>query len=416
MRTKFHFITALTVFILCQTTCLSKDHGYKLEPWKYGYMDIHQISTGRGNAAYLILPDGTTMLIDMGDMGDTTRFKQEVMPAVPNSSKSPAHWVADYIRHFSSEAGISTDIDFALITHFDSDHMGITTPDGNGGYIPKGIAELEQLVKIGKIVDRGYVFPTPEQVRKSRGFLLDGYRIFMEDRKERGFKDEKFIIGSDSQFKLMRNTSDFKNFKIQNIYSSGHIWTGEGLQTSCVVPGEGDEKLANFKYMEENKNSCVVNISYGDFDYHSGGDIQGAPEDSPRPWSDIEKTVGEFIGETDVILANHHAYSDAMYMPFVQATDPQVCILAVWDYYHPQPSTLHNMLYGGSDGIENQVYASGLVKSNKERLAEDGSKIKPDGHVVVRVYKGGKRFRIFVLDDRSTDYRVIHRSEMMKSR
>ena len=55
-----------------------------LAPWREGYLDIHQISTGRGNATFMILPDGTTMMVDMGDLGDTSHFRQEVMPAVPS--------------------------------------------------------------------------------------------------------------------------------------------------------------------------------------------------------------------------------------------------------------------------------------------------------------------------------------------
>lgn len=62
------------------------------------------------------------------------------------------------------------------------------------------------------------------------------------------------------------------------------------------------------------------------------------------------------------------------------------------------------------------VFAAGLVASNRERLSEDGERILPDGHIVVRVYRGGKRFRVFVLDDRSEDYHIIYRSPMIKSR
>ncbi len=40
----------------------------KLPDWEEGMMDIHHINTGRGDAAFLILPDGTTFLIDAGDM------------------------------------------------------------------------------------------------------------------------------------------------------------------------------------------------------------------------------------------------------------------------------------------------------------------------------------------------------------
>jgi len=40
----------------------------------------------------------------------------------------------------------------------------------------------------------------------------------------------------------------------------------------------------------------------------------------------------------------------------------------------------------------------------------------PDGHIVVRVYEGGGRFQVFVLDDRSEDYRIIYESPVIRSR
>src|SRR4051812_39870937 len=36
--------------------------GGTLPPWTRGTLDFHQISTGRGNAALLVFPDGTTLL------------------------------------------------------------------------------------------------------------------------------------------------------------------------------------------------------------------------------------------------------------------------------------------------------------------------------------------------------------------
>ena len=212
-----------------------------------------------------------------------------------------------------------------------------------------------------------------------------------------------------------------KDFKIRNIYANGHLWTGGGLRD--VVIGEGNEYAENLKAMNENRLSCTINISYGDFDYHSGGDIQGSSANSTRPWRNVEKFVGEFIGETDVVLANHHAYSDAMYEPFLKAVTPQVCILPVWDYYHPQPSTLYNMLRGGIDEEHPAardsviyVFSAGIVGSNRERLAADGQLILPEGHVVVRVYEGGDRFQVFVLNDRSLDYEILYRTPVLVSR
>lgn len=386
-----------------------------LRPWKEGYLDIHQISTGRGNASFMIFPDGTTMMVDMGDMGNVSHFKQEIMPAVPSSEKSPAQWVAQYVRHFSQPLENDGKVDYMMITHYDSDHIGVLGECG--------VSELDSLIHIEKIVDRGYDYPTPEQAMSMNKWTLPGYLKTLEQRAARGLAYEKFVVGSDSQFALKCAPEKYKNFKIQNIYANGHLWTGEGLKTHDLVIGEGEEYAQNLKSMNENRLSCTINISYGDFDYHNGGDIQGSGPQSKRPWRNIEKFVGEFIGETDVVLANHHAYSDAMYEPFVKATTPQVCILPVWDYYHPQPSTLDNMLRKGVDpqhpsvnGDVNYVFAAGIVASNRERLAEDGQRIKPDGHVVVRVYKGGRKFQVFVLDDRSEDYHIIYKSPMFKSR
>ena len=382
-----------------------------LAPWREGYLDIHQISTGRGNATFMILPDGTTMMVDMGDLGDTTHFRQEVMPAVPSSEKSPAEWVARYVRHFSKPLCNDGRIDMMLITHYDSDHIGAPGT--------KGVSELDSLLHIEKIVDRGYDYPTPEQALAMNGWTLPGYLKTMESRAARGLGYEKFVVGSDSQFAMIHQPR--KDFKIRNIYANGHLWTGDGLRD--IVIGEGDEYEENLKAMNENRLSCTINISYGDFDYHSGGDIQGSSVNSTRPWRNVEKFVGEFIGETDVVLANHHAYSDAMYEPFLKAVTPQVCILPVWDYYHPQPSTLYNMLRGGIDDDHpavrdsvNYVFSAGIVGSNLERLASDGQLIMPDGHVVVRVYEGGDRFQVFVLNDRSTDYEILYRTPMLESR
>ena len=41
--------------------------GNRLSTWERGYMDIHHVNTGCGECAYIIFPDGTTMLIDAGE-------------------------------------------------------------------------------------------------------------------------------------------------------------------------------------------------------------------------------------------------------------------------------------------------------------------------------------------------------------
>jgi len=67
--------------------------GVPLAPWSPGELDIHQISTGRGNAAFFILPDGTTLLVDAGAAaGGTTQTAPH-----PDASRQPGSWIARYI-------------------------------------------------------------------------------------------------------------------------------------------------------------------------------------------------------------------------------------------------------------------------------------------------------------------------------
>ena len=93
-----------------------------LPEWQEGYLDIHHINTGRGNCFFMILPDGTTLLTDIGDVG--SKSFQEITPARPDDSKSPAAWVADYIRYFTKPLHNDGTLDYALLSHFHNDHMG----------------------------------------------------------------------------------------------------------------------------------------------------------------------------------------------------------------------------------------------------------------------------------------------------
>lgn len=63
------------------------------------------------------------MLLDAGDLG-VHSGTQEIMKAVPNDSKRPAEWIAQYIKHFSLPLKNNGALDYALLTHFDTDHIG----------------------------------------------------------------------------------------------------------------------------------------------------------------------------------------------------------------------------------------------------------------------------------------------------
>ena len=61
---------SFSVLILCNSVFILSQDNEKIFPaWEEGEMDIHHINTGRGEAVFCIFPDGTTMLIDAGDLG-----------------------------------------------------------------------------------------------------------------------------------------------------------------------------------------------------------------------------------------------------------------------------------------------------------------------------------------------------------
>ena len=59
-----------------------------------------------------------------------------------------------------------------------------------------------------------------------------------------------------------------------------------------------------------------------------------------------------------------------------------------------------------------------MTKENLDKLTEQGlaDAIRPAGHIVVRVFKGGKKYQIFVLNDRSLNYEIIYKSKVFTAK
>ena len=382
-----------------------------VSPWEEGMLDIHQINTGRGNSTFIIFPDGTTMLIDAGDLGSTRGLSQKIMPACPDATCLPGEWIARYIKKFLPVRNSSNDLDYVLLTHFHTDHIGYSTTDSkhskNGNYALAGVTEVAEHLKIGKIIDRGwpsYDYPSKGLVKKAAGshFNFDNYLSFLEWQiQNRDLRVEHFDVGSQNQIKPLYKT--FSNYKVQNIYCNGALWMGDGHLTKALFPEIST--LEPKDYPNENQCSCVIKISYGNFDYYSGGDITGVISPNTPRWKDVETPVGEVVGPVDAALLNHHGYSDSQNDNFIKYIQPKIWIIPVWDFYHPQPEVLERICNKNNYPLERKIYATGLVKENEERLGALADQIeKPTGHILLRVYDGGDKFRVFSVSDESKDY------------
>jgi len=80
---------AFGLLVLARAVRRQRDSGAEsvggpLSPWSPGTLDIHHIDTGRGNSAFIVAPDGITILIDCGATNDSL---DESAPCRPNDSK-----------------------------------------------------------------------------------------------------------------------------------------------------------------------------------------------------------------------------------------------------------------------------------------------------------------------------------------
>lgn len=377
-----------------------------LPRWQAGYLDIHTIATGRGDAALIIMPDGTTMMIDAGDNG------KEKDRQHPDGSKKPGEWQAIYMKHFMSGLPGRGELDYAMITHLHNDHMGNVndTLPGKNGYGLSGITLVGELVKINKLVDRGYPkydFPSRNQVLgANKGFIRE-YFDFIDYQKSQGMVAEGFRIGSDKQFSMLYEPDSY-DFEIRNLMANGEVWTGKGMKSKKMYSG-------NTSLFDENMNSCGIRLRYGDFSYYNGGDLPGGNYKSYKSQErDMETPVAGICGEVTVMKANHHGYHDTCNEFFMQTLSPEVVIIDARSDNHPVPKTMARIADRNLWQGDREYYIT--VDQARQKLGEElWSNFKPWGHIVVRVYPGGSQYQVFVLDADKTDYPVIYKSGIRMS-
>lgn len=389
----------------------------RLPAWSEGYFDIHHISTGRGSSAYFVFPDGTTMVVDAGESDPA--FAESVRPLKPfpprpDGKHSAAYWIADYIRQFAP-AGRPVRLDYALITHFHSDHMGTITPDKpmsrNGGYRLAGITELAELLPIGTIVDRAAPsYDYPVDLRKctqgSDGLGLANYLAFVDYRMRNGQAVIRLQPGALDQIKLGRPGA-FPGFHIRNIASNGIIWTGARNETHHYIPKGA---VADCRF-DENPFSNVLTFAYGRFKYYTGGDIPGVPHYNQPWWRDVETPVSAVVGAVDVMLLDHHGNRDSVNENILRNLAPRVMVQQNWLSPQPGEEVVTRMASRGLYPGPRDVFATGMSPESREVIGPIMDSIYKSygGHVVVRVAPGGEQYEVFVLNDANDRREIVKR-------
>jgi len=413
-------------FLVAMGTLLSQEKREQLPPWQQGMLDIHHINTGRGNSAFCILPDGTTLLIDAGDMSEThpRTLSARNAKAMPNNSKSPPAWIADYVEQFLPKQ-LPKQLDYALITHYHDDHFGeidSLKKRAKGGYLLAGIMEVGTLLPIKKLIDRGFDFPIDlknAEVQAQKQFADDAFGMitslkeywkFIDYAKNTlGLVNESLLVGSSKQISLTKNPKAYTEFSVQNIASNGLVWTGEGAESyPLFMKGE---------YPGENPLSNCIRIDYGMFSYFTGGDISGIDRLGQTDVNSLESNVAPVIGAVDVATLNHHGNRDSQNTFYFRTVRPRVWVQQNWSSDHPGEEVLRRItskeLYPG----ERDIFSSVMLQPNKDviggRLDEYKSQ---NGHIVIRVQKGGASYKVLILNDASEKREVLSKHGPYASR
>ncbi|MDO5567159.1 MAG: hypothetical protein Q4G59_10925 [Planctomycetia bacterium] len=367
--------------------------------WQEGEMDIHHIYTGIGESVFHIFPDGTSMLVDAGDR-PYMKYKDNVTP-LPNATTHSGEWIARYIKRVNPG---KDQVDYMMISHFHEDHMGDVnyhagqTKDRDENYFLTGITQVGEFIHFKKGFDRG--FPYYRKPVPVKNATLDNYRKFIAWKmKTDSLSMEPFKVGRRDQIKLLKNKTKYASmFCVQNICGNGEVWTGDGEETQSFFDLYPNNKKP---VISENPLSIGVLIGYGPFRYYTAGDVSGKLVDDAGNDIGLEEWGGAGVGPVDVCKANHHAYKDAMTPGFVKNVQANVYVMCVWDNLHIQDNTMTNMT-SKADYDQDRIICPTMFPAVRKEMYKGApwrSCVKEEsGHVVIKVYDEGKKYKVYFLD------------------
>jgi hypothetical protein len=416
------FRTMAACLLLALTGTAQGEDAAALPPWRAGMLDIHHISTGSCNSAFFVLPDGTTMLFDAGDVDRAQMAKfapLRLQDPRPDPSRRPGQWIADYVRRFMP-AGRTPALDYAVISHFHSDHFGKLLPSSplsrTGAYKLTGIMDVAEDLPIGTLIDRAapdYRVPVDLRACEPNGTLAN-YLAFVGYRTSHGMTVEGIRPGTAGQIRLRSDPAAHPDFHVRSVAANGILWTGKGDATVRHIPW----KDAGGCGFNENPFSLALRFSYGKFDYYTGGDLTGQRGFGMPDWFDVETPLGKAVGPVDVMTLDHHGNRDATNENFLHALRPRVIVQQNWVSDQPGGEVLHRMVSQAIWPGERSLFATGMADETRIAIGPWLEKAYSSfaGHILVRVAPGGASYEVFILDDTGTDRRVIARFGPFASR
>ncbi|KAJ8603290.1 hypothetical protein CTAYLR_006961 [Chrysophaeum taylorii] len=400
----------------------------QLPAWRFGMLDVHHVKAGMSQSTFVVLPDGTTALVDAGDQ-DPDKFEAQAphvkVLRLPEGLETSGEAVAEYVKRFAPIERL----DYAIITHFHPDHVGVAYPNSTS-YALSGIAEIGSKLDIGKFLDRAY-----PDYQAPRDPIVDNYVRFVRDAiKHRGSKAERFAPGRSDQVKLLKckkmarykKTDEARRcsrlrraFRFRNLKADAMVADRDG-NVSAIGPLDAR--------WDENRRSLAMVLEYGNFRYFTGGDndVDRFSHLKREPTTEIDTTtaVARAAGEVDAATMNNHGLG--VNRAFFEYLAPKVVVNQAWRSDQPSEDALYLISTDNiaRDGLAApQFFATWLAPERQATLhgltsrRRDAPHFLDDarqGHVVVRAHPVPDHeddtlpqlFSVFVLDETSFEVKL----------
>ena len=284
-------------------------------------MEVYFIDVEGGQATLIVSPSGQSMVIDTGWGGFDNRD-------------------ADRIAAAAAKSGVKQ-IDYLLITHYHSDHIG-------------GVPQLAAKLPIKNFVDHG---PNFEAGKKDADALFNAYTAVRD-------KGNHLLVKPGDRVPI-------KGLDVE-------ILTADGNVRSKPLPGAGEPNpyCAGTQRKDEDKtensHSTGSLISYGKFRLLDLGDLT---------WNKEMDLVcpNNRVGKVDVYLTTHHGLNQSGSPAIVDAVHPRVAIMNngakkggnpdAWQVVHDVPGLeglwqLHTAESSGSKNTDAEMIANLDSKSD----------------------------------------------------
>lgn len=383
--------------------------GQTLPAWKKGVFRIATLYTGGSEATFLTFPDGTTALIDCGDIGATG------VPHLPDAKRRPGEWTARWVL---ADNPNGKKVDYFVLTHYHSDHAGngkySAGRSKRGSYALSGIGQAMEVLDFGTMIDRSWPQmedPSSTTNGFSAGIVAHLREVYAEAIK-RGTKVERFRLekGSD-QIKLMHG--GWKGFGFAPLCARGCVLRRDG---SILDIGEA-VGVPRSRFTENALSTAMV-FSLGDFRYYNGGDFSWHVKTPAGAFADIEDFLAPECPEVDVANANHHGHR-SMTDALVKALRARVVVTGVWHQEHMNRPTMRRL----AKATWPCLYAPGLFpeKRRQKDAAEPWLKdVAPESftgsHSVIDVAPDGKTYRLMMVSAADETRRILGAYDFETSR